>query len=57
MTMRVQSLEKNAQEQQAVAERLSAQLEAAFGDSAADGAEPALPTPRPDGVLASLGRS
>jgi hypothetical protein len=30
MTMRVQSLEKNAQEQQAVAERLSAQLEAAY---------------------------
>jgi hypothetical protein len=36
---------------------LAAQLEAAFGDSATDGAEPALPTPRPDGVLASIGRS
>jgi hypothetical protein len=36
---------------------LAAQLEAAFGNRVVDVAEPALPTPRPDGVLASIGRS
>ncbi len=36
---------------------LAAQLEAALGDRVADGAEPALPTPRPGGVLASIDRS
>jgi hypothetical protein len=36
---------------------LAVQLEGAFGDRVVDVAEPSLPTPRPDGVLASISRS